>query len=123
MPATARVGALPKFNKVQFFTYAKVHFLYFINFTVPEFTSRDTRNTRKPLFPQLDATKLLKRLRIEEKNSINVHEVSGKSHTAKNPKGSLRFLKIQFDAKYRKELKRDHLKTLKFFLKKTKMRI
>ena len=39
-------------------------------------------------------------------------------------RGSLRFLKIQFDAKYRKEIKGDHLETLKFFLqKKTKMGI
>ena len=37
----------------------------FINFRVPKNTSRDPHKTRKPLFPQMQTTKPLKKLKID----------------------------------------------------------
>ena len=44
------------------------------------------KKTRKPLFLQLETTKALKKLKIEEKLSEFFFEVSGKSHSAEKCK-------------------------------------
>ena len=60
--------------------------------------------TRKPLFPQLETIKPLKKLKIEEKIFEIFFEVSGKSHSAEKCKrcDPLEFSEHPFVAKYQK---------------------
>ena len=88
---TAQVDAPLKAKKSNVFYKCKSRLLLkIINFTVPNYTARDTYKTRKPLFSQLEATKPHEKLKFEGKNFRNFFrfffEVSGKSHSAEKCK-------------------------------------
>ena len=57
-PGSAQVGIPLKVQKSKIFKYEKGYYrLSVINFTMPKNPRRDTHNTRRPLFPQLETTK------------------------------------------------------------------
>ena len=79
--------------------FKKLGFLH-----VPNYTARDMHKTRKPFFPQLETTKPLKKLKIEEKLFRNFFEVSvSRIEPEKYKRGTLwDFLNIHSVVKYQK---------------------
>ena len=83
---------------------------------MPNYTSRDRHKTQKPLFPQLETTTPLKKLKIEETIFPNSFEVSGKSLSAekcKKGEGPFGIFWTSILLQNIKKLKDDPLETIK----------